>query len=277
MLVMAIDIAKLKMPTVTADGMKAMELIASGDYSLAVLSDIIARDPTLSATLLKYANSPMYSPVNEITNVHRAIATLGSKALRAAIMVATMRSYHKPNQTSELLWEHSQAVSNIAKHIAKQHFPSLADDIELAALIHNMGALILASKFPVQYDEIINTVTDKDNALSFSEIEYETFGVNHDDITLAFIRSSRLPVTLEQILADFHSRPPLIDARNVTNQQTAIISLAHLLEQQINTHSTHLNESPSDSIENLQSLLVLTDDDLENFIEDYDDLNMATA
>jgi len=274
---MEIDVDKLKMPAVSPDGIAAMELIASDDYSLADLSDIIARDPTLSTTLLKYANSPMYSPMNEITNVHRAINIMGAKALRAAIMVATMRSFHKPGQTSELLWEHSQAVANIAKLIAKRHFPQLADDIELAALIHDMGALILAANYPEQYREVSKTATATDNTLSLSEIEYETFGVNHDEITAAFIQSSRLPDSIRQILADFHSRPPLIDTHDVIRQQTAIICLAHLLEQDINTHTARLNESPPDSIESLQANLGLSDDDIEDFLEDYDELNMAAA
>ncbi len=274
---MGIDVTKLKMPAVSPDGIKALELIASEDYSMVELTDIIVRDPTLSATLLKYANSPAYNPMTEITNVQRAISILGVKTLRAAIMVATMRTFHKPGQTSELLWEHSQAGANIAKLIAKRHFPRLADDIELAALIHDMGALILAANYPEQYREVSKTATATDNTLSLSEIEYETFGVNHDDITAAFIEKSHLPDSIRQVLADFHSRPPLIDAHDIISQQTAIICLAHLLEQDINTHTARLNESPPDSIENLQAHLGLSDDDIEDFIEDYDELTMAAA
>lgn len=274
---MSIDVKKLKMPAISSDGIEALELILTDDFSMAELTNIIVRDPTLSATLLKYANSPMYNPMTEVTNVQRAIAVLGVKALRAAIMVATMRSFEKPSQTSELLWEHSQAVANIAKLIAKRHFPSLADDIELAALLHNIGALILATNFPVQYEEIISSVLADDTTLSLSEIEHETFGLNHDDITIAFIRSARLPKSLEQILGDFHSRPPLIDTHDIIRQQTAIISLAHRPEQSLNNHTASLNESPSDSIESLQSNLGLSDDDIEDFLEDYDELTMALA
>lgn len=274
---MGIDVAKLKMPAVSPEGIAAMKLIASDEYSMVELTNIIVRDPILSTTLLKYANSPMYSPMNEITNVNRAISIMGAKALRAAIMVATMRTVHKPGQTSELLWQHSQAVANIAKLIAKRHFPQLADDIELAALIHDMGALILATNYPEQYDEVTNTATASDNTLSLSEIEYETFGVNHDDITAAFIRSNRLPESIRKVLADFHSRPPLIDTHDTIRQQTAIICLAHLLEQSINTHTDRLHESPPDSIENLQANLGLSDDDIEDFLEDYDELNMAIS
>ncbi|NOQ93608.1 MAG: HDOD domain-containing protein, partial [Methylophaga sp.] len=272
---MSIDLSRLKMPTVSPDGIAAMELIASDDYSLPELSDIISRDPALSATLLKYANSPMYSSATEITNVNRAISVLGAKALRAAIMVATMRGFTKPDDTSQLLWEHSQAVSLIAKLIAKRHFPHLADDIELAALIHDMGALVLASNYPDQYGKIVQTAISIDNTSTLSQLENETFGVIHDEVTASFITSCRLPEITGQILADFHHRAPFIETSDIIQQQTAIISLAHLLEEQINSHNARLNEVIPESLESLQIHLGLTEDDVENFIEDYDEICLS--
>ncbi|MDH5592615.1 MAG: HDOD domain-containing protein [Gammaproteobacteria bacterium] len=270
---MPIDIAKLKMPTVSPDGLIALELIESGDYDMPDLNKIVSQDPTLSATLLKYANSPMYAPVTEVTNVGRAMSVLGAKTLRAAIMIATMRGFTDPSEASQHLWEHSQAVSKIAKLIAKRHYPRYADDIELSALLHDMGALVLASNYPEQYSEIAKTALSPENTLTLSQLEQEAFGVVHDQVTAVFISTCRLPEVTGQILADFYSRPPLlIDTQDAISQQIAIIALAHLLEEQINSHKTRFKETIPNSMESLLLHLSLSTDDIENFIEDYDEI-----
>jgi len=273
---MIIELSKLKMPVVSPAGVTAMELITSGDYNLPDLCKIISHDPILTATLIKYANSSRYSQRFEVTNINRAINVLGIKALSAAVIVAAMRTYIQPGNISEQLWEHCQSVATIAKLIAQRHYPHFAEDIELPALVHDMGALVLASNFPKQYVDVAQTALSSDNDRSLSELEKETFGVIHDEVTAHFIGTYRLPELTKNVLTDFHLRLPLVEVQNnIAQQQTAIIALAHQLEENINSHSDRLTEVIPDSLESLQYHLGLTDDDIENFIEDYDEICQA--
>ena len=269
---MPIDPSQLKMPDVSPDGITAMRLIASDNYNMPELCEIISHDPALSATLIKYANSPRYRQAIEVTNINRAVTVLGVKALGAAIIVASMRTFISPCEISQQLWKHSQALSTISKLLAKRFYPQLAEEIELPALIHDIGALVLATNYPNEYREIINTAWSPDNSLTLSELENEAFGMTHDEVTSAFITTYRLPEITAQVLANFHHRLPFIDIQNnIAAQQTALINLAHLLEEQINSHTDHIKEVIPDSMESLLLHLGLTTDDIENFIEDYDD------
>lgn len=270
---MSVDISKLKMPAVSPAGITAMELITSGDYNLPDLCKIISQDPTLTATLIKYANSPRYSQRFEVSNINRAINVLGIKALSAAVIVAAMRTYIKPGNIAYQLWEHCQSVATIATLIAKRHYPQFVEDIELSALIHDMGALVLASNFPQQYKEIALEAMSLNNERTLSELEIDAFGLIHDEVTAHFIGTYRLPEVTRTVLADFHHRLPFVEIHgNIAQQQTAIISLAHHIEEQINSHQDRLKEAIPDSLESLQIHLGLTDDDIENFIEDYDEI-----
>jgi len=271
---MEIDIKKLKMPSISADGIEALNLIESDDYSMVELGKLISRDPTLSATLLKYANSPTYNPAVEITNVSRAVNVLGAKALRAAIMIASMRDDSTTaNATSTYLSNHSQTIARIAKLLCKQFFPDLADDVELAALMHKMGALILAKNYPEEYKEIFTSVVEARGDLSLAQAEKEFFGICLDEVTSVFIDKLRLPETIKQVLADFHTREPLVNIKTTTQQKTALISLAIVIEQQINSYKTErLIEKTPESLDSLVTLLGLSIDDIENFLEDFDEM-----
>jgi HD-like signal output (HDOD) protein len=271
---MEIDIKKLKMPSISADGIEALNLIESDDYSMVELGKLISRDPTLSATLLKYANSPTYNPAVEITNVSRAVNVLGAKALRAAIMIASMRDdADSTDSVSTYLSNHSQTIARIAKLFCKQFFPALADDVELAALMHKMGALILAKNYPEEYKQIFITVIDAQGDLSLAQAEKEFFGVNLDDVTSVFITNLRLPETVSHVLADFHTREPLINIKTTTQQKTALISLAIMIEQRVDSYKTQrLIEKTPESLDTLVTLLGLSIDDIENFLEDFDEM-----
>lgn len=271
---MEIDVKKLKMPSISADGIAALALIESDDYSMAELGKLISRDPTLSATLLKYANSPTYSPAVEITNVARAVGVLGAKALRAAIMIASMRDESGANNpASTYLSSQSQSIARIAKLLCKQYFPSLADDVELAALMHKMGALILARNFPEEYNHIFTSVKQSEGELSLAQAEQEFFGLTQDDITKVFITNLHLPEHIHLVLDNFHTREPLVNIETIHQQQTALISLSLRIEQQINSYrENQLIEKTAESMETLVTLLGLSMDDVENFIEDFDEI-----
>ena len=270
---MSTDLSKLKMPNVSPAGLTAMELITSGDYDMPELCKIISHDPVLTATLIKYANSSRYSQRFEVSNINRAINVLGIKALSAAIVVTAMRTYIQPGNIAQQLWEHCQSVATIATLIAKRHYPQLAEEIELSALVHDMGALVLATNFPKQYTEVAHIAMSPDNEQSLSELERNAFGLIHDKVTEHFIGIYRLPEITRQVLANFHHRLPFVEIENnLAHQQTAIIGLAHHLEEQINSHNDRLKEAIPDSVESLQIHLGLTDDDIENFIEDYDEI-----
>ena len=269
---MPIDITKLKMPAVSPDGITAMQLIDSDNYNMSELCKIISNDPALTSTLIKYANSSRYRQNIEVSNINRAVTVLGIKALGAAIIVASMRSFISPSVISQQLWKHSQSLSSISKLIAKRFYPQLAEEIELPALVHDIGALVLATNYPNEYREIISTAGSPDNSLTLSELEQEAFGMTHDDVTAAFISSCRLPEITGKVLANFHHRLPFLDIQNnVAAQQTVIINIAHLLEEQINSHTDHIKEVMPESMESLLLHLGLTTDDIENFLEDYDE------
>lgn len=126
---MTIDLSKLKLPALSEAGLQVLELLASNDIDFNCLGDFLSKDPLLSATMLKYANSPVYKREVKISNVRTAISILGLKTCIMAVSFAIMKSCDKPSfPATEKIWQNSINISTIARILAEELFPTTADD-----------------------------------------------------------------------------------------------------------------------------------------------------
>ena len=244
-----------------------MEMLSEVSVDLAILSDVISRDPILSATIMKYANSPMYRRIIEIKSVSKAVNMLGLKNVATTILIATMRSFNNPaTKASESIWEHCMGVSALAKLIARKTERQLQDRVEFLATMHDLSAMVMASNHP-DYDEVYQTALDNHTALDLAE--KETFGYSHDDISTVALAKLKLPDELTDLLNYFHQRPAIASLNTDDDKTLAILSLAHQLESDV-YGDTRVTETMPESLETLISLLKLSEDDIEDIKEDFE-------
>ena len=266
---MSLDLSNLKQPTVFEQSKNILGMISAENVVVKKLAMAISEDPVLSATLIRYANAPLYRRRVEIRNVLNAVNLLGIKNVRLAVYVATMRSFSDmATDTHNMLWEHSFGVSALAKIIAKKTCPRQADDIELTALMHDMGSLVLSTNFPGEYDQLMKHSIEQQIPLHI--VEKEMFGKTHDEILTLIADDIRLPDVTRQALSFFHEREPLSEVKTALHFHIAVVALAHHLEQSVYSVKGHPVESIPESLDTLQLYLDLTSDDLQNIIEDYE-------
>lgn len=266
---MPINIPDFKMPSPSPEGIQIMEMLSEVNLDLSILSDVISRDPVLAATAMKYANSPLYRRLIEITSVRKAVNMLGIKNVSTIILIATMRSFGSPpTKASEAIWEHSMGVSALAKLIARVVDRSLQDNAEFLATIHDIGAMTLAVNLE-DYDQVYLNALNKGTNLD--QAESEKFGYSHDDITPEALEKLKLPERLTKLLEKFHQRDAITSIDTKDDKLLAILSLAHQMEQQIHG-DTRINETIPEDIETLISLLKLSQDNLDDIKEDFEDI-----
>ena len=247
-----------------------MEMLSEVDIDLGTLADVISRDPVLAATVMKYANSPLYRRITKIKSVRNAVNLLGLKNVATAILIATMRSFNQPpNTASETLWEHSTGVAALARIIARDNYRALADKVEFLATIHDIGALVLASNLGKQYVDILKTATEEQRNLE--EVEQEILGYTNDDVTPYVLEKLKLPEEFSGIICHLHNRTSITELTNEADTCTAILSLAHLLEKQI-YGELRFNENIHEGMETLCTLLKISDDKLDDITEEYEEL-----
>ena len=264
---MAIDIAKLKIPAVSPDGLKALELISRPDPDIKQLERIILLDPILASTLIKYANSPLYRRTNKITNVPGAIRVLGLRNIRSAVVMATMRALARPEaEANRAIWGHSIDISMLCKLIARETAPDIADDMEFIGLIHDLGLLVLANSFPARYNDLLRQARLEGTAID--ELELAEFGQQHDMIVRHVLEKFRIPDEYITMLSGFHTHPPLGPELGGTNLQLAILELAHHLWLRALPRTAHIPETIVEAVESLQKRLGIADDFMEHVFEE---------
>jgi HD-like signal output (HDOD) protein len=263
---MKVDIAKLKMPGISEAGLQALELLANDGIDFDYLARYIGKDPLIAGTMLRYANSPLHRRAAEITNVTLAISLLGFKTCRAAVSYAIMKSYcEPPTRLTERIWSHSVSVATAAKIIADKLFPQLADDIETSALMHDMGALVLARNFPEKYQALLDQCL-KDN-VPMVNAEQEAFGLTHDDLFPHVAKMLRLPDLIIRAVGNFHAPNTMLSLTDDSQRHRAVVQLAHHFAARYDKIK-QFPEHISTELETVSLLLGLSVDETENLYED---------
>ncbi len=222
-----IELNQLRLPSVSLEGMKVLDIIGQDEPDYRELAETTLRDTILSLTLIKYANSPLYRRSTPIDSVQGAIRVLGLKNIRSAIMVATMRKFTRGIPANcHLITRHCNDIAFLSSRLGKAATPELADEMAFLGLIHDMGMLVLASNFPDIYSVIMDHSVHDGEIIG--DLEECNFGVRHDDIIEQIFKDFRLPEEHIALLASYHREiclPP--DDPQLVRRQ--IIDLAHLL------------------------------------------------
>ncbi|MDH4273761.1 MAG: HDOD domain-containing protein [Gammaproteobacteria bacterium] len=260
---------QLKMPAITQESLQVLDMLAAEDeVSLLTLSNLIAKDPNLTATVLRYANAPLYRRMIETTNVRNAVSLLGIKNVRLAVVVASMRALHA-EMTSEMqaILEHCTQIAATARVIALYNAPFLADDIELTALVHDMGALVLAANTPKIYRQVADQLL-ADEALSALDVEQRLLGTQRAEIMQQLAVAFRLPEVVVQAVNAFFARTVYTDANDVVARHVVVLHLAHGLRgAQPNCVPNFTREIALLPVEAWQKLLGLTTEHLNKIKE----------
>lgn len=169
------------MPTTAA---KLLPLLENTDSSAAEIESILKYDPGLTANILKLTNSAYFGIPTRISSVRQAIVLLGWKRLMQVVMTIcmsplmnkTIPGYDLPRGA---LWQHSIAVSVAAEILVNALKIPDADEVFTAALLHDVGKLVLGGFVKEDLPQIEEMVT---KGITFDVAESMVLGTNHAEI-----------------------------------------------------------------------------------------------
>jgi HD-like signal output (HDOD) protein len=127
------------------------------DASLSGIARIIGQDPTLSANLLRIANSPFYRVSKRpVESVDRAVTLLGLDGLRPVIAAALVQPVMRTGDGAfgrlpGLIWDHTLLSAATAAEHARRVEQDDAFAAQLLGLLHGLGAIIVVQVVRDQY------------------------------------------------------------------------------------------------------------------------------
>ncbi|MFW2366765.1 MAG: HDOD domain-containing protein [Desulforhopalus sp.] len=210
-----------ELPTLPTVASKLITLTAREDTTLSEIGDLVAKDISLSAKILKVSNSALYSFPQQIGSIKQAVSILGMNAVRSLVLsfsFLTMRGGSTDSRFDfKKFWEKAMASAVAAKLILDHVEGVESDEVFVSGLLQNLGQLILAKTFPEEYEKVLQSV-EVDN-LDHIETEKSVFGVDHTVIGTEVARAWGFPKSLLQPI-QYHHNPAGYSGKNSSLRAT---------------------------------------------------------
>jgi HD-like signal output (HDOD) protein/prolyl-tRNA editing enzyme YbaK/EbsC (Cys-tRNA(Pro) deacylase) len=164
------------------------------------LAKLIEKDPSLSAQIIRYAQSPFYGYQGQVASVRQAIArVLGyDMVMNIALGIAATRPFkNAPHGPLGLhaYWRHATYAAALAQELNNAVPRSIRPrpgTSYLCGLLHNFGFLILGYLFPKEFTQLNNSVTD-DPDTSLLVHEKQLLGTDHTEIGTWLMEAWNMP------------------------------------------------------------------------------------
>ena len=198
---------KIKLPSLPVIFSQINEAISDPKSSATHVANIINKDSSLSARLLKIVNSALYGFPSRIDTISRAVAIIGTKQLSILALgtsaLAVFKDIPSDLLDMRLFWKHSIACGIIARIIASYKNDKMTERFFLAGLLHDIGRLIMLKYLPLQAKEALLRAKRTNRLLCTTE--EEVTGFNHAAIGSILVKEWKLPATLENAIRYHHN------------------------------------------------------------------------
>ena len=177
------------------------------DVSVSQIGELLARDPVLSALIIKMSNSAWYGAGRRTTTVSRAVTVMGYEDVRKFVSdVSTTSEFENVSQscaTPHSFWLHSVATSVFTQYIAEQINHPDVEYLAMLGLLHDIGKQLLYVKMPEKYSSICKYAWQTSNPTLKLERKY--LGFYHNTLTLELLRHWNFSKTTQEIIHFHHS------------------------------------------------------------------------
>lgn len=187
----------------------ALEVVrmANCEVSAQRIAAAIMRDPTLSAELLKLANSQFYNPTGKkLVDLGPAVTRIGTKRIgelaMATAALAGLTASRLPWMDTDCTWRRSLAAGLAVERLTAQ--VGLAGNnagLFLSALMHDLGRVVLGTLYPEQYKAMIAACEHSGNSLI--DEERRVFPLDHSTVMASVLASWKVPPLIYQPLRHF--------------------------------------------------------------------------
>ncbi|HEY3594584.1 MAG TPA: response regulator [Polyangiaceae bacterium] len=183
------------------------QALADPDSKLSDVSAIVEQDLAMCAKLLQLVNSSFFGLAKRVTKVHDAVVYLGAGMLKQLVLSVSAFRLFNPAEallgfSLDALQKEAAIAASVARHIMAGK--KSADDAYIAAMLHDIGTLTLASSATSSFREAMTLHREK--GMELDEAERQVFGATHAEVGAYLLGLWGLPYTVVEAVA-FHHRP----------------------------------------------------------------------
>jgi len=201
--------AVLRLPALPNIVLELIHALDDKDVDTHTLAQKISYDQTLTAKVLRLANSSFYGMQSKIGSIPHAITVLGFNSVRSLVLAAAMVDTFADHASGDLdhanFWKHAIGTALCAKVIAA-HRGANQDQSFIAGLLHNIGRLVLATCSPQRYRDVLQRCAQRNEDLLTAEIH--VFGIDHKTAGKAVLEYWKFPAAIVGTLSSGQDESP---------------------------------------------------------------------
>ncbi len=179
--------------------------------SVAEIAEVIGKDISLTARLLRLVNSVFSGLSVTITSIEEAIFFLGLRQIRQLAMttkvIDEMDSFVREDLdvNSLTIWRHSIATAILTREILTvTHGVKEDDTYYIAGLLHDIGKLVMMHAYPEFLRQSLEF--EETDPVAFLERERSSFSFTHADLGAVYLEQNGLSPDIVQAVL-FHHEP----------------------------------------------------------------------
>lgn len=187
-----------RLPSPGGVALKLMELTRREDVTTGELARALQMDPALVGRVLRAANSAA-TGVRAAVSIPDAIVRIGFAGVRRLAMGFSLVERNGAGACKEFdytaFWSHSLAAAVAADRLARETRAAAGDEAFTLGLLHDVGALALATVHPREYGYVLGATAGEPEAVR-RERERERFQVCHRELTGLMLADWQVPQAL---------------------------------------------------------------------------------
>ena len=207
------------------------ELLGADQRYTSQIAEIIRRDPSLTARLLRLVNAVHYGISKPIRSIEEAVFYLGMRQIRQLAMVTPIiEDFQLLAGHTRLewrgFWRHCIGTALMTREVIDLVQSQNAEIDYVAGLIHDVGKIAMASAFPEHFAEIYIQRTEAE--MELMELEREVLGMDHAELGALYLQKQTLPEVFVEIV-QWHHQPEQAPTHGLV---AAAVQVADLLVQE---------------------------------------------
>jgi len=235
-----------RLPSLGSVNSALRELLSAEQRYTSQIAEVIRRDPSLTARLLRLVNSVYYGLTTPINGIEEAVFYLGVRQIRQLAMVTPIvEDFQKLAGDTPFpwrdFWQHCIGTAILTREVIGS-FQSISDEADyVAGLVHDVGKIVMSAVFPEQFIEVHQRHAQTQEDLL--EVERAVLGMDHAELGALYLKQHNLPEVLVEAVR-YHHAP---EKATHHNHIVAAVQIADLLCRQAKIgHSGNLAEVTQD-------------------------------
>ncbi|MCF7809474.1 HDOD domain-containing protein [bacterium] len=209
--------------------LRLIAVIQDKTHTIHNVVDIIQSDPSLTARILRVANSAAFCRKTPINTLSRAVIQMGERIVTGIALDFCMKQVYEKNLTgyncsSEDFWAHSLMTAIAAREISRHTNNNISPDIAYTAgILHDIGKAII-SEFIVDNNTLMQDWLDKGEVGDFLAAEKQLVDTDHAEVGWMMASKWKFPEELLNAIR-YHHNP-----NNVEEKFRDIVFCIHLAD-----------------------------------------------